>query len=202
MGAVLMQNSHPIAFFSKPFCPRLRRSSTYIRELHAITTAVKKWRQYLLGHPFIIFTDHQSLKELLTQVVQKPEQQVYLAKLMGYDYYIQYKSGKTNVIADALSRLPETLSGMLLSLSMPNFIFLEHLKLALAACEPFKTLLTTIQTNPSSVPNYKTTLPSLSWLTVFRKAFTSPHYTLTTLLILWLLYFLTLSASYMVFLAA
>jgi hypothetical protein len=202
MGAVLMQNSHPIAFFSKPFCPRLWRSSTYIRELHAITIAVKKWRQYLLGHPFIIFTDHQSLKELLIQVVQTPEQQVYLAKLMGYDYSIQYKSGKTNVVADALSRLPETLSGMILFLSMPNFIFLEHLKLALAACEPFKTLLTTIQTNPSSVPNYKTTLPSLSWLTVFRKAFTSPHYTLTTLLILWLLYFLTLSASYMVFLAA
>jgi hypothetical protein len=103
MGAVLMQDSHPIAFFSKPFCPRLRRSSTYIREIHAITTAVKKWRQYLLGHPFVIYTDHQSLKELLTHVVQTPEQQVYLAKLMGYEYSIHYKSGKTNVVADALS---------------------------------------------------------------------------------------------------
>ncbi|GAU45274.1 hypothetical protein TSUD_99960 [Trifolium subterraneum] len=108
MGAVLMQNSHPIAFFSKPFCPRLRRSSTNIRELHAITTAVKKWRQYLLGHPFIIYTDHQSLKELLTQAVQTPEQQIYLAKLMGYEYSIHYKTGKSNVVADALSRLPET----------------------------------------------------------------------------------------------
>ncbi|PNX55569.1 hypothetical protein L195_g049198, partial [Trifolium pratense] len=155
MGAVLMQASHPIAFFSKPFCPRLRRSSTYIRELHAITTAVKKWRQYLLGHPFVIYTDHQSLKELITQAVQTPEQQVYLAKLMGYDYSIQYKSGKTNVVADALSRLPEKTSGMILSLSMPNFIFLEHLKLALTACENFNNLLTTIQTAPSSVPDYK-----------------------------------------------
>jgi hypothetical protein len=79
--------------------------------------------QYLLGHPFVIFTDHQSLKELLTQVVQTPEQQVYLANLMGYDYSMQYKSGKTNVVTDALSRLPETLSGMIISLSMPNFIF-------------------------------------------------------------------------------
>lgn len=74
MGAVLMQNGHPIAFFSKPFCPRLLRSSTYVRELHAITTAVKKWRQYLLGHPFTIFTDHKSLKELIAQVIQTPEQ--------------------------------------------------------------------------------------------------------------------------------
>jgi len=74
MGAVLMQDSHLIAFFSKPFYPRLQRSSTYISELHAITTTVKKWRQYLLGHPFVIFRDHQSLKDLLTQVIQTPEQ--------------------------------------------------------------------------------------------------------------------------------
>lgn len=59
MGALLMQNNKPIAFFSKQFCPRLIRSSTYVRELHAITTAVKKWRQYLLGHPFNIHTDHK-----------------------------------------------------------------------------------------------------------------------------------------------
>jgi hypothetical protein len=74
MGAVLMQNNHPIAFFSKPFCQRLLNSSTYVRELHAITTAVKKWRQYLLGHKFIIFTDHKSLKQLISQVIQTPEQ--------------------------------------------------------------------------------------------------------------------------------
>ncbi|XP_014511566.1 uncharacterized protein LOC106770264 [Vigna radiata var. radiata] len=95
MGAVLMQQDHPIAFFSKPFCPKLLRSSTYVRELHAITSAVKKWRQYLLGHRFIILTDHRSLKELMSQVIQTPEQQVYLSKLLGYDYAIQYKAGNT-----------------------------------------------------------------------------------------------------------
>lgn len=39
MGAILMQQNHPIAYFSKQFCPKLLRS--YIRELHAITAAVK-----------------------------------------------------------------------------------------------------------------------------------------------------------------
>lgn len=43
MGVVLIQKGHPIAFFSKLFCPWLLRSSTYVRKLHAITTAVKKW---------------------------------------------------------------------------------------------------------------------------------------------------------------
>lgn len=55
---------------------------------------------------FVILTDHKSLKELMSQVVQTPEQQVYLSKLLGYDYSIQYKSGKHNWVADALSRLP------------------------------------------------------------------------------------------------
>lgn len=69
MGSVLMQRDHPIAFFSKPFCLKLQRASTYVRELHAITTAVRKWRQYLLGQYFIILTYHKSVKYLMSQVV-------------------------------------------------------------------------------------------------------------------------------------
>ena len=93
MGAVLMQQGHPLAFFSKMFGPRLLLASTYIRELHSIITAVRKWRQYLLGRPFTIMTDHKSLRELMTQVIQTPEQHYYLSKLLGYDYNIQYKTG-------------------------------------------------------------------------------------------------------------
>ena len=55
MGAVLSQQGHPIAFFSKPFTPKLLQASTYVRELCVITIAVKKWRQYLLGQQFTIF---------------------------------------------------------------------------------------------------------------------------------------------------
>lgn len=69
MGAVLSQGGHPIALFSKQFCPRMANSSTYVRELAAITAAVKKWRQYLLGHKFTIMTDHRSLRELMNQAI-------------------------------------------------------------------------------------------------------------------------------------
>lgn len=54
MGVVLSQTREPIAFFSKLFPPKFLSSSTYLRELHAITVAVKKWCQYLLGHFFTI----------------------------------------------------------------------------------------------------------------------------------------------------
>ncbi|XP_028223682.1 uncharacterized protein LOC114405278 [Glycine soja] len=42
MGAVLSQQGHPIAYFSKPFSQKMLRASTYVRELFAITAAVKK----------------------------------------------------------------------------------------------------------------------------------------------------------------
>lgn len=42
MGVVLLQLDHPIAYFSKVLYPILSRASTYIRELHAITCAVKR----------------------------------------------------------------------------------------------------------------------------------------------------------------
>jgi len=137
MGAVLSQGGHLIAFCSKQFCPRLLSSSTYVRELAAITTAVKKWRQYLLGHHFIILTDHRSLKELMSQAVQTLEQHRYLAQLLGFDYSIQYRTCKTNVVTDALSRCSELPNAAYFVFSMPHFIFLEDLSKELQAHSEF-----------------------------------------------------------------
>lgn len=103
MGAVLTQNGHPVVCFSKIFCPKLQKSSTYVQELYAITTAVHKWQRYLLGNQIIIETDQRSLKELMNQVVQTPNQYYYLTKLLGYEYIISYKPD-TNKVANALSR--------------------------------------------------------------------------------------------------
>ncbi|WVZ05361.1 hypothetical protein V8G54_018707 [Vigna mungo] len=54
MGAVLSQNGHPIAYFSKQFCPKLQNSSTYIRELYAITSVYHSTP--LAGHPGVART--------------------------------------------------------------------------------------------------------------------------------------------------
>lgn len=107
IGAVLLQDNHPISYFSKKLCPRMQKASTYIREHFAITFAIAKWRHYLLRAKFYIYTDQQSLKNLMQQVIQTPEQQYYLTKLLEYNYEILYKPGKSNVAADALSRRPD-----------------------------------------------------------------------------------------------
>lgn len=86
----------------------MQKTSTHVRELYAITSAVRKWRHYLLGQHFIILTDHKSLKDLMSQVIQTHEQQQYLSKLLGYDYSIHYRLSSKNVLADALSRICHT----------------------------------------------------------------------------------------------
>ena len=105
LGAVLMQEGHPIAYFSKGLSPRHHSLSTYAKELMAVVLAVEKWRPYLLGRHFIIKTDHFSLKYLLGQKFTTVFQSKWLPKLMGYDHEIHYRQGKENLVADGLSRL-------------------------------------------------------------------------------------------------
>lgn len=105
VGAVLMQNNHPIAFMSKALAQKHLRMSTYEKELMALVMAVTKWRSYLLGRHFIIKTDHHSLKYLMEQRLVTPVQQKWMTKLLGFDYDIQYKKGSDNTAADALSRV-------------------------------------------------------------------------------------------------
>ncbi|KAD7478366.1 hypothetical protein E3N88_01502 [Mikania micrantha] len=105
LGAVLMQNNHPLAFISKALSIRQQALSVYEKELLAILLAVKQWHRYLIVKHFTIRTDQQSLKHLLDQKIITPLQQIWLSKLVGYDYDIVYKKGSENSVADALSRV-------------------------------------------------------------------------------------------------
>ena len=109
-------------------------------------------RQYLTGHHFTIVTDHHSLKELLNQVIQTPEQHMYLAHLMGYDYDIQYRSDSHNQAADALSRLPEHDSPMLMVLSVPCLTFMKELCHQLDNHSAYQHYLQEVLTCPTKHP--------------------------------------------------
>ncbi|KOM49767.1 hypothetical protein LR48_Vigan08g059400 [Vigna angularis] len=107
IGAVLMQGKQPIAFFSKALSEGSLGKSIYEKELMALVLAIQHWRPYLLGQRFVVHTDQRSLKYLLEQRITTQNQQDWLAKLLGYDFEIVYKSGVTNKVADALSRKNE-----------------------------------------------------------------------------------------------
>ncbi|MCO5580446.1 hypothetical protein L7F22_034314 [Adiantum nelumboides] len=108
MGAVLMQRGCSIAFESKKLDCAQRNYSAYERELLAIIHTLKKWRHYLYGATFEVRTDHESLKWLSGQNKLKGRKAQWTEILQEFDLQIRYQQrGKYNVVADALSRMPQ-----------------------------------------------------------------------------------------------
>ena len=101
---VLMQNDQPMAYYNQDLSHRASLKSAYEKDLMAIVLVVTKWRSYLLGRRFVIRIDQKSLKFLLEQCVIEAEYQRWVCKLLGFDFEIQYKAGKLNQAANALSR--------------------------------------------------------------------------------------------------
>ena len=110
VGAVLSQKREkryqPVAYWSRHLNKAQQNYSTIEKEALAIVMAVKHFRVYLYGQKFVIATDHQALKWLNEMREPQPRLARWIIELGEYDYEIEYKSGKTNGNADALSRIP------------------------------------------------------------------------------------------------
>ena len=115
LGAVLLQKGrhgevHVIAYASQSLQPSERSmhdySSTKI-ELMALKWSVcKKFKDYLLGSKFTVFTDNNPLVYVKTSKLGAAQIR-WLSKLALYDFDIVYCTGCSNLIADALSHRPE-----------------------------------------------------------------------------------------------
>ena len=105
VGAVLTQYEHPIAFESKKLNPHQRNYPVHDKEMCAIMHALDRWRPFLLGRHFKVYTDHRSLVYLKTQPNLNQRQLRWMERVVDYDCEILYKPGKENVVADAFSRI-------------------------------------------------------------------------------------------------
>ena len=70
----------------------------------------------MVGNRFRVRTDHNSLKFFLEQKQLQERQQKWISEIKAYDFDIEYVKGKNNVVADALSCRPATLSLMSLDI--------------------------------------------------------------------------------------
>ncbi|XP_071900882.1 uncharacterized protein [Coffea arabica] len=104
LGCVLMQNQNVIAFASRKLKTHEQNYPTHDLELAAVVFALKKWRHYLYGITFEVYSDHKSLKYLFSQKELNMRQRRWMELLEDYDCTINYHPGKANVVADALSR--------------------------------------------------------------------------------------------------
>ncbi|WVZ75678.1 hypothetical protein U9M48_023713, partial [Paspalum notatum var. saurae] len=104
LGCVLMQEGRVIAYTSRQLRKHEVNYPTHDLELAAVIHALKIWRHYQLGNTCHIYTEHKSLKYILTQPELNMRQRQWLELIKGYDLKIHYHPGKANVVADALSR--------------------------------------------------------------------------------------------------
>ena len=94
LRCVLMQDWKVIAYASRQLKPHEQNYPTHDLELAIVVFALKIWRHYLYGEKYRIFTDHKSLKYLLTQKYLNLGQRRWLELFKDYDCIINYHVGK------------------------------------------------------------------------------------------------------------
>ena len=104
IGAVLMQEKKPIAYFNEKFNGVILKYATYMKELYALVRALQTWQHHLWQKEFVIHTDHESLKHFKRRVKLNKHQAKWIEFIKSFPFVIQYKKGKDNIVVATLSR--------------------------------------------------------------------------------------------------
>ena len=155
LGCVLMQNDRVIAYASRQLKKHEENYPTHDLELAAVVFAMKIWRHYLYGVPCKIFIDHKSLQYIFTQKELNLRQRRWLELIKDYDCTIEHHPGKANVLADALSRRPESTLSHIRPGYLPMLVDLRALGVILEA-EDSGVLLATFHVRPLLVDQIRT----------------------------------------------
>ncbi|GBM95588.1 Transposon Tf2-9 polyprotein, partial [Araneus ventricosus] len=108
LGAVLIQGEkleeHVIEYASRLLSSAERNYSTTEREALAVVWALEKFRGYVENQEIIIASDHQPLKWLMS--IKSPSGRLarWALQIQLFHPKILYTPGKSNVVADLLSR--------------------------------------------------------------------------------------------------
>nr|GEU94899.1 putative reverse transcriptase domain-containing protein [Tanacetum cinerariifolium] len=104
LGCVLTQRGKVISYASRQLKIHEKNYTTHDLELGAVVFAFKIRRHYLYRTKSLIYTDHKILQHIFNQKELNMRQRRWIEIFSDYDCKIRYHPGKTNVVADALSR--------------------------------------------------------------------------------------------------
>lgn len=113
IGCALLQfddeeKERVISYQSRQLKPAERNYPVHDKELLAMKFALVKFRVYLLGSkPFIVYTDHASLRTAIKSPHLSQRMARWLSFFAEYNFTVEYKPGKLNFIGDSLSRRPD-----------------------------------------------------------------------------------------------
>lgn len=106
IGAVLMQDGHPVAYESRKLSSAEFNYTTTEQELLAVVHSLKVFRPYIQSRfTTQIFTDHRALEWLLSKQDVSRREARWLEEISRYHLKLSYIPGRTNV-ADPVSRVP------------------------------------------------------------------------------------------------
>jgi hypothetical protein len=94
LGAVLLQEGKPIAYFSEKLSGAILRYSTYDKELYALVRTLQTWQHYLWPREFIIHSDHKALKHIRTQTNLNCRHASWVEFIESFPYIIKHKNEK------------------------------------------------------------------------------------------------------------
>ena len=125
IGAVLVQEKRPVAYFSEKLNGSKLNYSTYDKEFYAVIRAIDHWSHYLKQKQFVLFSDHEALKYINGQHKLNPRHAKWVEFLQMYSFVSKHKAGSSNVVADALSRRHSMLT--ILEARVLGFSFIKEL---------------------------------------------------------------------------
>ncbi|CAJ0635170.1 10597_t:CDS:2, partial [Entrophospora sp. SA101] len=120
------KGEQPVAYESRKLSPAELNYPVHEKELLAIVHAIKLWRPYLEGQRFTVITDHASLEYIKSQTNLSRRQARWLEVLQATDFDVKYRPGKTNVVADALSRQIHLTNMTIISSKLADVSFLQQ----------------------------------------------------------------------------